>query len=36
MEVENGPKFGLALDAPLQNLVQGLNDAAGALSLIHI
>ncbi|WP_336648696.1 ExeM/NucH family extracellular endonuclease [Microbacterium sp. MMO-10] len=30
MEVENGPKFGLALDAPLQNLVQGLNDAAGA------
>ena len=30
MEVENGPKFGLALDAPLQNLVQGLNDAAGS------
>lgn len=30
MEVENGPKFGLALDAPLKNLVQGLNDAAGS------
>ncbi|MGO4681115.1 ExeM/NucH family extracellular endonuclease [Microbacterium sp. 2MCAF23] len=30
MEVENGPKFGLPLDAPLQNLVQGLNDAAGS------
>lgn len=30
MEIENGPKFGLPLDGPLADLVQGLNDKAGS------